>query len=108
MCLALKSAKEEVVMLESDCEFTSLYFINCIRSLPIFPISEPDPNKRRSLKHLTQGRHPKEKEVISSEELDETAINYITSVASSEEPIDNIMFDHELQKMMKQKGKYND
>jgi hypothetical protein len=89
----------------NDDEFTGLYFLNCIRALPIFPISEPDPNKRSSLKPLAQGRRPKEEEEAVSSEFDETIMEYITAVASSKEAVvDNRTFESELQKMMN-KGK---
>ncbi len=89
-----------------DDEFAGLYFLNCIRALAIFPLSELDPNLRSSLKPLAQGRRPKEASAAEDmSEFDETIMEYISAVASSKEA-DTRTFESELQKMVqKARGK---
>lgn len=57
--------------------FDSLYFLNCIRNMPVFPLEEKDSNKWIDLKPIVQGRRTgeymrakKQAEEINSEITD--------------------------------------
>jgi hypothetical protein len=63
--------------MENNDDFAGLYFLNCIRAMPIFPLSERNPSKRYSLKPLAQGRRAKEKEEDTAPVSDETIMGYI-------------------------------
>jgi hypothetical protein len=71
-----------------DDGLDGLYFVNCLRGLPIYPLGEKDPAKWVSLRPIVQGRRAAVAEEV--EATDPTAAQYIEANAAPESGVEAV------------------